>query len=131
MSSTNRILVVDDDPDIRDVLERFLSTLGYQVETAADGEEALEALLREPPDVLLLVLGLPRLSGLEVMRRIKMASVEGLDIIIITMSGHPVAERHLGPNSVALGASDFIMKPLDLERLESMLFAKLEARDRE
>lgn len=131
MATATRILVVDDDPDIRDILERFLSGLGCQVETVGDGEAALEALLREPPDVLLLDLELPELSGLEVLRRIKMASAEGLDIIVITMSGHPVAERHLGPKSLELGASDFIMKPFDLEYLENTLLAKLQLRDRE
>ncbi len=128
MSSPNRVLVVDDDPDICDVLERFLSALGCRVETATDGEEALEALLREPPDLLLLDLELPGLSGLELLGRLK---AEDLAVTVITMSGHPVAERHLGPKSVEMGASDFIMKPLDLDQLEDTLLAKLEALDRE
>ena len=128
MPTTNRILVADDDPDIRDVLKRVLSARGCQVETVADGEAALEALRREPPDALLLDLELPGLSGLEVLSRIK---EEGLDVVVITMSGHPVAERHLGPDSVKLGASDFILKPFDLAHLENTLLARLQSLDRE
>ena len=124
MSLAPRILVADDDPDIRDVLQQFLSNCGCQVETVADGEEALEAIQREPPDLVLLDLALPKLSGLEVLRRIK---VGRMDVDVITISGHPVAGQHLGPDSVRLGATDFIMKPFDLDDLERKLHTKLRA----
>ncbi len=128
MGNAMRILLIDDDPDVLEVLSRFLSDRGYHVETAADGKAGLTALRRDPPDVILLDLALPKLSGLEVLRRIK---AEGLNVAVITISGHPLAERHLGPDSLELGASDFIMKPFDLEYLENTLLAKLQSLDRE
>ena len=124
MSSPRRILVVDDDPDVLKVLKRFLKAHGYQVETAADGETALETLRGEPPDLLILDLELPSMSGLELLRSIK---EEDVKVDVITVSGHPASAAHLGPDSLKLGAIDFIEKPIDLGYLENLI-AKLQAR---
>ncbi len=124
MAKPIRILVMDDDPEIRNVLDRFLSERGYEVETAADGEAGLEALRLNPPDVLLMDLEMPKLNGLEVLRRMKL---ERIDVPVITISGHPVAEELLGPDSLRLGAENFIHKPFDLEYLETTLVSKLQS----
>lgn len=120
--SALRILVIDDDPDVCEVLRRFLSDRGYQVETAADGKAGLTALRRDPADVVLLDLELPGLSGLDVMRNIER---DDIDVEIITISGHPAAERLLGPDSLELGAADFISKPFDFSELEGSLLVRL------
>ena len=109
-----RVLVVDDEPEIRSLLVRFLGSLGCEVATAANGEEALEAMRRERPDVLLLDLRMPRLDGLGVLERI---SSENLDIgPIWAISGY--ASDHEAERAMHLGATDFINKPLDLQYLE-------------
>lgn len=113
-----RILVADDEESIRNLLSDFLTRRGYQVETAEDGEGCLEKLRQYEPRVLLLDLKLPKLSGLEVLRRIQR---DKLDVKVITLSGHGAAARLLGPDSVELGAVEFLQKPLDLKTLEATL----------
>ena len=109
-----RVLVADDEPEIRSLLARFLGRLGCEVDTVADGEEALEAMRRERPDVLLLDLRMPRLDGLGVLERI---SSENLDVgPIWAISGY--ASDHEAERAMHLGAADFINKPLDLQYLE-------------
>lgn len=117
---TNRILVVDDEEDVRDLLSRFLLKRGYQVETAADGEEALEAVRQNPPDVVLLDIRLPKLDGLSVLEVLRR---EAREVAIITMSG--VADEATARKSLELGAADFITKPFNLPYLETSLLAKL------
>ncbi len=109
-----RVLVADDEPEIRSLLARFLGNLGCEVDTAADGEEALEVMRRERPDVLLLDLRMPRLDGLGVLERIRS---ENLDVgPIWAISGY--ASDHEAERAMHLGAADFINKPLDLQYLE-------------
>jgi CheY-like chemotaxis protein len=111
---TQRVLVADDDPEIRELLSRFLGNLGCEVETAADGEETLEAVRRARPDVLLLDLRMPRLDGLEVLARIRSESLEVGPIWAI--SGYCSDQE--AEQAMQLGATDFINKPLDLQYLE-------------
>lgn len=126
MSSASRILVIDDDPGVQDVLSRFLGGKGYQVTIAVDGEAGLKALMEEPPNMVLLDLDLPKLSGLELLRRIQR---EQIDVKIIAISGHPMAEELLGPDSLRLGVLQFIVKPFDLDYLEAKLMDELTAMD--
>lgn len=121
-----RVLVVDDDPDVREILTRFLTEQDYQVEAAADGATGMQLLRSNPPDVLLLDLELPEMSGLDILRWIQL---ENMDVKVITISGHPAASGHLGPDSLTLGATDFILKPFDLPYLEAHLLDKLAAPD--
>ena len=109
-----RILVVDDEPEIRNLLARFFGRLGCEVDTAANGEEALEVMRRERPDVLLLDLRMPQLDGLGVLEQIRS---ENLDVgPIWAISGY--ASDHEAKRAMHLGATDFINKPLDLQYLE-------------
>jgi CheY-like chemotaxis protein len=84
-----RVLVVDDDEAIREATAELLRFEGFVVEDAADGQEALERLDREPlPDVVLLDLMMPRIDGLEVHRRVReSASLQALPIVVMTASG--------------------------------------------
>ncbi len=120
MSSPTRVLVIDDDPRIRDVLSRFLSQNGFEVDTAVDGETGLRILQEATPDIVLLDLDLPEVSGLDVLRHVMR---DEIDVKVVAISGHPLGEELLGPESLRLGAVDFIAKPFDLEALRNRLTA--------
>ena len=99
------ILVVDDEPEITDVVRRYLEQDGYRVTSAADGRAALAAFQREKPHLVLLDLMLPEVDGWEVARQIRAAG--STPIIMLTARGDEV-DRLLG---LGLGADDYITKP--------------------
>jgi CheY-like chemotaxis protein len=113
---TKRILVVDDDPDIRQVLLDRLNTYGYEVETATDGQEALDALRRAEYDGMILDVRMPKVDGLEVLRRTRQRD-PSLPIIIITAS--KVAEEDL--QAINEGAQDLLLKPFDAPQLKQVV----------
>ena len=117
-----RVMLVDDDDRISELLSRALGDMGYEVGRLEDGETALEALRADPPDLLFLDIYLPKLGGLEVLHAMR---VEGIPTPVITMSGLP--DEQMARDSLALGASDFISKPFDLRKLEEHLKPTLEA----
>jgi DNA-binding response OmpR family regulator len=100
-----RILVVDDEPQVREVLKLYLSREGFRITTATDGLAALEAFETQTPDLVLLDLMLPRVDGLEVFRRIR--GQHATPIIMLTAKGDEL-DRVLG---LELGADDYIVKP--------------------
>jgi two-component system response regulator ResD len=100
-----RVLVVDDEPMVRDVLARFLAKEGFAVDTAEDGEAALAALDRLSPDLVVLDLMLPRIDGLEVFRRIRDRGPAA--VIMLTAKGEET-DRVVG---LELGADDYVTKP--------------------
>ncbi len=99
------ILVVDDEPEITDIVRRYLEQDGYRVTSAVDGRAALAAFQREKPHLVLLDLMLPEVDGWEVARQIRSAG--GTPIIMLTARGDEV-DRLLG---LGLGADDYITKP--------------------
>ncbi|MBW3665609.1 MAG: response regulator transcription factor [Actinobacteria bacterium] len=101
----NRVLVVDDEPIVREVLARYLTKEGFAVEAVADGESALEAVQRERPDLILLDLMLPQIDGLEVFRRLRTPDAPA--VIMLTAKGAEV-DRIVG---LELGADDYVVKP--------------------
>ena len=115
-----RILVVDDDRAVRESLRRSLAFNGYQVELAADGYEALDAVARQRPDAMVLDVMMPRLDGLEVCRRLR-GNGDGLPIIVLT-ARDAVADRVAGLDA---GADDYLPKPFALEELLARLRALL------
>jgi two-component system response regulator MprA len=115
-----RILVVDDDRAVRDSLRRSLAFNGYQVDTAADGLEALEHVGRARPDALVLDVMMPRVGGLEACRRLR-ADGDDLPILVLT-ARDSVADRVAGLDA---GADDYLVKPFDLEELLARLRALL------
>jgi two-component system response regulator MprA len=115
-----RVLVVDDEPAVREALERALRLAGYEVELAADGEEALVRIGLEPgaADLLVLDVLMPRLDGLEVCRRLRKAGNTVPVLMLTARDG--VDDRVAGLDA---GADDYVVKPFALEEL----FARVRA----
>ncbi|MEV4542295.1 response regulator transcription factor [Micromonospora echinaurantiaca] len=109
---TQRVLVVDDDRTVSDVVCRYLEHAGYQVDHVGDGAAALAAVAAEPPDLVVLDLMLPVLDGLEVCRRLR-SRPDGVPIVMLTARGDE-ADRILG---LQLGADDYLGKPFSPREL--------------
>ena len=118
-----RILVVDDDRAVRDSLRRSLAFNGYQVDLAEDGQAALDPMVDQRPDALVLDVMMPRLDGLEVCRRLRSAGDE-LPILVLT-ARDAVSDRVAGLDA---GADDYLPKPFALEELLARLRALLRRR---
>jgi DNA-binding response OmpR family regulator len=105
------VLVVDDDATVSDVVRRYLERDGMAVEVVGDGEAALDRVRADPPDLVVLDLMLPGLSGLEVCRRIQ--DRPGIPVVMLTALGEE-ADRVLG---LELGADDYVTKPFSPREL--------------
>jgi DNA-binding response OmpR family regulator len=99
IAGATRVFVVDDDPNVADVVSRYLEKEGFEVESMADGKVALDRALADPPDLVVLDLMLPGLGGLEVCRRLRAASP--VPVIMLTARGDE-ADRVIG---LELGAT--------------------------
>lgn len=106
-----RILVVDDDPTISEVVARYLEREGYDVDVASDGEEALAKGMSGNPDLVVLDLMLPKLDGLEVFRLLR--AEDSVPIIMLTAKGEET-DKLVG---LSLGADDYITKPFSPREL--------------
>ena len=104
-----RVLVVDDEPEIRRLVRRVLEAEGLEVEEAPDGQEAVEACRRQPPDLMILDLIMPRKEGLETIREVK-SDLPSLKIIAISGGGHGRPESYLNL-ARRLGAERALAKP--------------------
>ena len=114
------ILVVDDDAPIRRMLDRTLSAEGYTVESAADGGEALAAVERSAPDLIVLDVGLPGVDGLAVSKRLR---AKGLAVPVLLLTARDaVADRVAGLDA---GADDYLVKPFATEELLARVRALL------
>ena len=114
------ILVVDDDAPIRRMLDRTLSAEGYAVETAADGGEALAAVERSTPDLVVLDVGMPGVDGLAVSRRLR---AKGLSVPVLLLTARDsVPDRVAGLDA---GADDYLVKPFATEELLARVRALL------
>ena len=105
MDAAARVLVVDDEPMVRDVLARYLERGGFEVEAVGDGERALGAFESRQPDLVLLDLMLPRVDGFEVFRRMRTRA--NVPVIMITARGQ-TTDRIVG---LETGADDYVSKP--------------------
>ncbi|MEE4377701.1 MAG: response regulator [Candidatus Competibacteraceae bacterium] len=119
---TNKILIVDDEPNIVLSLEFLMKQAGFQVRTAADGAAALDIIAEDCPDLVLLDVMMPRKNGYEVCQAVRENPTwQGLKIIMLTAKGRDV-EREKG---LALGADDYITKPFAtqevVERVKELL----------
>jgi two-component system alkaline phosphatase synthesis response regulator PhoP len=117
-----RVLVVEDDRDIADLVARYLHRAGFEVETLASGRDALAALTRRPPDLLVLDLMLPHVSGLEICRAARArASTAALPIIMLTAR----ADEPDRISGLELGADDYLGKPFSPNELVARVRALL------
>lgn len=110
-----RILIVDDDAGIRDMIELVLSTEGYEVVTAPHGAAALDAVRRSPPDLILLDIKMPVMSGTEFSDRYR--DLPGVRAPIVVLTAAPFAERR----ATEIGVDAYIGKPFDLAALLSVV----------
>jgi DNA-binding response OmpR family regulator len=108
-----RVLVVDDEPDIRETLTDLLAADGYEVSTAIDGADALSRVVEQRPDLVLLDVDMPRLRGVEALVAIRALSPTTQ---VIMMSGK--ADLEEAKRALAAGAFDYVTKPFDLAYLD-------------
>jgi two-component system, OmpR family, response regulator MprA len=116
----SRVLVVDDEPAVRRALERALRLDNYDVELAADGQEALDSLAVAPADAVVLDIAMPRVDGLEVTRRMRRAG-DRTPILMLT-ARDAIDDRVVGLDA---GADDYLVKPFALKELQARLRALL------
>ena len=119
IKETKKILVVDDEPPIRDILMRNLEKEGYEVIEAADGVTAVNMALEEKPDLMILDIMLPKLDGLSVCKRVKNSL--NIPILMLTARDGEI-DKILG---LELGADDYITKPFSVRELVARVKANL------
>ncbi|MDP8299329.1 MAG: response regulator [Candidatus Tantalella remota] len=118
-NDTVRILIVDDDKDVRDILVKFFGKKKYEIDTASTGQEAIEKLDSFCPDIVLLDIKLPDVDGLQVLRYILFKK---MDIGVIFITGDPEYDKDIE----LLGrAYDYITKPFDLRYLNTVVLSKV------
>ncbi|MDI3404066.1 response regulator transcription factor [Streptomyces cavernicola] len=127
-SAKGHLLVVDDEPTVRELLPAALRYAGFDVDVAADGEEALQAAARRPPDLVLLDVMLPGIDGFEVIRRLRALPRKagqgfdgGVPVLFVTAR----EDRQDRIAGLTLGGDDYITKPFDLEELIARIHAVL------
>jgi len=119
-TSQNTILVIDDEPPIRKLLRMGLSTQGYRIIDATNGRTALETLACEVPDLIILDLGLPDISGHELLCRIRQAH-ESVPVVVLSSRGDEKGKVE----ALDLGADDYVTKPFGMNELLARIRAAL------
>jgi two-component system, response regulator, stage 0 sporulation protein F len=119
-SGLGRILIVDDEQSVRDVLTEYFVEQGYSVETAGDGQEALTLVQASVPDLVLLDVRMPGIDGVETLRRLR-AIAKDLAVIMVTAN----EDVGLARDTLKLGALDYVAKPFDFVYLERAIMAGL------
>jgi two-component system alkaline phosphatase synthesis response regulator PhoP len=120
---SEKILLVDDEQELRELLGKYFDDLGYRVLVAGDGVDALDLASREKPQLILMDLEMPQLDGLETSRRLK-ANEETKSIPIIVVTAHINRLNE----ALAAGADDFVAKPLHLVELSARVKSILKVR---
>ncbi len=118
-----KVMVVEDDPDIRKILELFLTEKAFRVKSAESASQALEMLAEEPIDLILSDVRMPNMSGLDLLRHLKERDPE---IQLVLMSAYSSVKDAV--EAIRLGAADYVEKPIDFRRLERVLQTVLEKR---
>jgi two-component system, OmpR family, alkaline phosphatase synthesis response regulator PhoP len=127
-----RVLIVDDNPQNADLMEAYLSTCDYDLRTASDGEQTLHEVANWQPDLVLLDIMMPKMSGFEVCKRLRAdAATRDIAVLMVTALDQPAdIER-----AVEAGTDDFLSKPINkselMLRVRALLRARLYQRDLE
>lgn len=116
-----KILVVDDEEDVRETLATVLENLNYQALLAADGEEALSVIKNQRVDVILSDLYMPGMNGIELLKRVK---TEKKNIIFLMITAHPTIETAV--DAIKKGAYDYLTKPFHIEEVRIKLSRAME-----
>ncbi len=111
-----RVMVVDDEPELREMLVEYLQGKGFEARGASGGEEALRQIPDFGPHVVLLDIAMPRMTGVEVLKRIKVLPQQ---MTVIMVSG--IEDVETARQTLALGATDYVTKPVDFQYLDSVL----------
>ena len=117
-----KILIVDDDPEVRMATRDFLASKGYEVTAAEGGREALRILDASPADVVLLDVAMPDMDGMETLKRI-VAAHPAMPVIMVTAN----ADIEITSKVLQLGAADYVPKPFDLDYLDQAISIQLSA----
>src|SRR6188508_3145140 len=119
-ATSGKVLVVDDAADARRLFSRFLKAAGFSVKTAASGEEALQAIEKELPDIVMLDYEMPGLSGPQVCARIRASeTVEIAELPVILVTAHTDEEEEI--RCLKAGANDFVTKPVSRAVLQARI----------
>lgn len=119
----SKILVVDDEVWACDPIKRFLEKKGYDVTVAHNGEDALEKVKNEKPDLMLLDIRMPGMDGMEALRRIREFDKD-VGIIMVTA----VKDEGMAKDAIKKGADEYVTKPIDLNHLETTVLVDLTMR---
>ncbi len=128
MSKNGRVMVVDDEENIREVLSNYLDSLGYEVVTASDGEDALRKFEIGGYDLIISDLLMPTIDGLELLKAVR---EKDRDVIFLMITGYPSIETAV--DAIKQGAYDYITKPFHMEDVKIRIersFEKKNLRDR-
>lgn len=119
-AAPGRLLIVDDEEPVREVLGEYFSSQGYQVDTASSGTEALERVQHRRPDLVLLDVRMPGLDGMEVLKKLR--EIDGhLPVVMITANEDVALARSM----LSIGAFDYVAKPFDFRYLDRVVAAAL------
>jgi len=119
--ANERILIVDDEPDVGKFFQKILSEEGYRVMSATSGPEALSIIKKIKPEIIFLDIKMPEMDGMETFRRIRKISKK---IVVIIITGY--GSLKTAKEAMALGAYDYVSKPFNLESIKSMIREALE-----
>ena len=120
----SRILIVDDNPEVTDILTLAVNVLGHESDIAFEGKQALESVTDNPPDLILLDISMPGMDGLETLRNLRASpAVKGTPVIVITGN----SELDVVEQVMQAGGSDCLHKPVSLASLVKFINAQLQA----
>ena len=120
-----RILVIEDDEEMRSLLEDFLEDEGYEPDSADNGLEALHKLAKKPFDLVITDIRMPGLTGLDILSAVKKFQIEMPVIVITAFGGEEVYRR-----SIARGADGYLEKPIHLHKLKSLIYDLVFSREK-
>jgi CheY-like chemotaxis protein len=123
---SKKILLIEDHPEMRQLIANCLGRLGYELLEAADGQTGVRMVLTEKPDLVLLNLSLPGMSGFDVARKIK-ENLETAHIPVVACSGWN--DQNMVRESVKAGVVDYLTKPCSLKKIETVVKKHIGAED--